>query len=150
MTLAWAGMAATSFIAALLQATNGFGFAVLAVPFFLMLPPAGEAIQINIIVTLALSAVVVPGVRREVDPSLLIRLTLGALIGLALGLVAAAHADPLIVRATAGATVAVFAAALAINRYRRRQPPLRQTPGRDAAAGAVAGIATALVGMSGP
>jgi uncharacterized membrane protein YfcA len=150
MTLAWAGMAATSFAAALLQATSGFGFAVLAVPFFLLLAPAGEAIQINIIVTLALSAVVVPGVRREIDPKLLTRLTLGGLIGLAPGLVAALHADPMIVRTTAGATVAVFAAALAVNRYRRRPPRLMMTPGRDIAAGAVAGVATALVGMSGP
>ena len=147
---AWAGMAATSFAAALLQATNGFGFAVLAVPFFLLLAPPGEAIQITIMVTLAMSAVVVPRVRHAIDPSLLARLTIGSLMGLPIGLVAALHADPLIVSAAAGGTIAVFAAVLAINRLHPRPMVLLLSPGRDMAAGAVAGVATALVGMSGP
>lgn len=150
MTLAWAGMAATSFAAALLQATNGFGFAVLAVPFFLLLSPPGEAIQIIIMLSLAMSVVVVPGIRRAIDVTLLTRLTIGSLVGLPLGLVAALHADPLLVSGAAGATIAAFAAALAVNRYRRRAPVLPLTAGGDLAAGAVAGGATALVGMSGP
>jgi uncharacterized membrane protein YfcA len=150
MGLAWAGLAATSLAAALLQATNGFGFAVLAVPFFLLLAPPDEAIQIIIMLSLAMSAVVVPGVRDAIEPALLTRLTIGSLLGLPLGLVAFAHADPLIVRAAAGATIAVFAAMLAINRYRQRPSRLALTPGRDIAAGTVAGVATALVGMSGP
>ena len=143
-------MAATSFAAALLQATNGFGFAVLAVPFFLVFAPPGEAIQIIIMLSLAMSAVVVPGVRREIEPKLLARLTLGSLVGLPLGLAAALYADPLMVSAAAGAVISVFAAALAVNRYRRRPLAFVLTPGRDVAAGAVAGAATALVGMSGP
>jgi uncharacterized membrane protein YfcA len=142
-------MAATSFAAALLQATNGFGFAVLAVPFFLVLAPPGEAIQIIIMLSLAMSAVV-PGVRREIEPKLLARLTIGGLVGLPLGLAAALHADPHMVSAAAGATIAVFAAALAVNRYRRGPPAFVLTSSRDVAAGAVAGAATALVGMSGP
>jgi uncharacterized protein len=44
----------------------------------------------------------------------------------------------------------VFAAALAVNRYRRRPSAFDLTSSRDVAAGAVAGAATALVGMSGP
>jgi uncharacterized membrane protein YfcA len=150
MSAAWAGMAATSFAAALLQATNGFGFAVLAVPFFLLLAPPGEAIQITIMVTLAMSAVVVPRVRHAIEPSLLARLTIGGLFGLPIGLVAALHADPLIVSAAAGGTIVVFAAVLAINRFHPRPMVLLLSPGRDMAAGAVAGVATALVGMSGP
>ena len=38
MTLfGWAGLAGTTFAAALLQAVSGFGFAVLAVPLYLLL-----------------------------------------------------------------------------------------------------------------
>src|ERR1700722_6702109 len=118
MTLAWAGMAATSFAAALLQATNGFGFAVLAVPFFLLLAPPGEAVQIIIILSLAMSAIVVPGVRQATAADLLARLRVGSFIGLPLGLVAALHAAPTLVSAAAGATIAIFAAALAVSRYR--------------------------------
>src|SRR4029077_19046864 len=57
----WAGMAATSFVAAVLQAANGFGFAVLAVPLFPLFTDPGPAVQLVMIVTLALSAVVLPG-----------------------------------------------------------------------------------------
>src|SRR5580704_9162401 len=150
MGLAWAGLAVTSFAAALLQATNGFGFAVLAVPFFLLLAPPGEAIQIIIMLSLGMSAVVVPAVRDAIEPALLTRLTIGSLAGLPLGLIAFAHADPLIARAAAGATITLFAAMLAVNRVRANPSPLALTPSRDIAAGAVAGAATALVGMSGP
>lgn len=147
---AWAGMAATCFVAALLQATSGFGFAVLAVPFFLILAPPDEAIRIILVLSLAMSAIVVPGVRKSIEPRLLARLTIGSFLGLPLGLLAFAYANPLAVRAAAGALVAVFALVLAESRWTGRHPILTLNPVADLAAGIVAGIATALVGMSGP
>ena len=151
MTLVpWLGMAATSFLAAMLLTTNGFGFAVLAVPFFLLFAPPGEAIQVTIILSLAISLVVLPGLRHGVEWPLLLRLTIGSLAGLPLGLVAFAYAEPLIVRAVAGAVIAAFAAAQAYNRYHQRSPSLAMHPVGDLVAGAAAGAATGLVGMPGP
>src|SRR5271154_5479683 len=87
MTLApWLGMAATSFLAAMLLTTNGFGFAVLAVPFFLLFAPPGEAIQVTIILSSAISLTVLPGLHHDVEWPLLRRLTIGSLAGLPLGL----------------------------------------------------------------
>jgi uncharacterized protein len=146
----WAGLAAVSFAAAVLQATNGFGFAVLAVPFFLLLAPPGEAIQIVIVISLATSVMVIPGLYRSVEPGLLRRLVIGSLIALPAGLVVFSHADPLIVSVAAGATVTIFAAVLAWHRYRDLSAWVAIRPRHDLAAGAVAGIATALVGMAGP
>ena len=151
MTLVpWLGMAATSFLAAMLLTTNGFGFAVLAVPFFLLFAPPGEAIQVTIILSLAISLVVLPGLRHGVERPLLLRLTIGSLAGLPLGLAAFAYAKPLIVRAVAGAVIAAFAAAQAYNRYHQRPPSLAMHPVGDLVAGAAAGAATGLVGMPGP
>lgn len=146
----WAGMAAVSFFAAMLLATNGFGFAVLAVPFFLMFAPAGQAIQIIIILTVAVSLVVALRLRQALDPPLLVRLSVGSVIGLPFGLAAFRFADPLIVRAVAGATVVAFAVMLAWSRLGRRPTRLRMAPRWDLAAGTLAGAANALVGMSGP
>src|ERR1700685_3453759 len=101
----WAGLAAICFAASLLQATSGFGFAVLAVPFFLLLAPAGEAIPLIIVISLATSLLVMTSLYRSVDPGLLRRLTIGSLIALPLGLVASSHADPLIVSMAAGTIV---------------------------------------------
>jgi uncharacterized membrane protein YfcA len=151
MTLApWLGMAVTSFLAAVLLTTNGFGFAVLAVPFFLLFAPPDEAIQDVIILSSAISLVVLPGLRHGVEWPLLRRLVIGSLAGLPLGLVAFAYAEPLIVRAVAGAVIASFAAAQAYNHYHRRPPSLVMHPVGDLVAGAAAGAATGLVGMPGP
>ena len=81
---------------------------------------------------------------------MLLRLTLGSLVGLPLGLAAFAYAEPLIVRAAAGTMITIFAAAQAYNRYHRRPPSLAMHPVGDLAAGALAGAATGLVGMPGP
>jgi uncharacterized membrane protein YfcA len=146
----WAGLAAVSFVASLLQATNGFGFAVLAVPFFLLLAPPGEAIPTIIVISLAVSLFVMPGLYRSIDRGLLWRLLLGSVVTLPLGLVAAAHANPVIVGALAGVIVTGFAAMLAWHRSRALSAVITPRPGWDLAVGGVAGVATALVGMAGP
>jgi uncharacterized membrane protein YfcA len=143
-------MAATSFLAAMLLMTNGFGFAVLAVPFFLLFAPPGEAIQVTIILSLAISLTVLPGLRHGIERPLLLRLTIGSLAGLPLGLAAFAYAEPLIVRAVAGAVITAFAAAQAYNRYHQCPPSLAMHPVGDLVAGAAAGAASGLVGMPGP
>ena len=56
MTLfGWVGLAGTTFAAALLQAVSGFGFAVLAVPLYLLLVAPAQAVQLAIILATALS-----------------------------------------------------------------------------------------------
>ncbi len=135
----------------MLQATSGFGFAVLAVPFFLILAPPDEAIQIIIMLSLAMFSGRRAG-RAPLGSSrrLLTRLTIGSLAGLPFGLAAFAYANPLVVHIAAGAIIVVFAAMLAENRWRGRHAVIALNPAGDLAAGAVAGAATALVGMSGP
>jgi uncharacterized membrane protein YfcA len=151
--LGWAGLAATAFGAALLQAASGFGFAVLAAPLFLIFVGAQRAIQLVIIVTTALSAVVLPGLWRATAPRLFLRLTAGSLAGLPIGLAAFRHADPTVVRIIVGAAILIFALVFGLwGRRGRSEGPglLGMSPGRDLAAGMVSGIATALVGMAGP
>jgi|GEM_PF-571133 uncharacterized membrane protein YfcA len=150
-------LAATTFGSALLYAISGFGFAVLAAPLFLLFLDPARAIQLVIIISTALSIVVVPGLLRAIAPWLLLRLALGSLVGLPLGLVAFRHADPILVRAAAGATIFGFAVLMAVSRRRSGQPGQRKhwtafamSPGGDLAAGAVSGIANAVVGMAGP
>ncbi len=153
MTLfGWAGLAGTTFAAALLQAVSGFGFAVLAVPLYLLLVDPAQAVQLAIILSTALSFAVLPGLRRTIAPALLLRLGAGSLAGLPIGLFSFRHADRLLVRFVVGATILAFGVMMAGFRFRGGQPwaPFGRTRTRDLAAGAVAGAATALVGMAGP
>jgi uncharacterized protein len=96
---------------------------------------------------------VLPGLWRAVVPGLLLRLGLGSLAGLPLGLIAFRRADPIVVRALVGGTILAFAILL---EWRRRcgsgelSGPFAVRPGLEVATGAVSGVATALVGMAGP
>jgi len=151
--LDWAGLAATTTAAALLQAASGFGFAVLATPLFLLFVDPSCAVQLVIIITTVLSLVVLPGLWRAIVPGLLLRLGLGSLAGLPVGLVAFRLADPILVRALVGGTILAFAILL---EWRRRRGSAELSgsfavrPGLEVATGAVSGVATALVGMAGP
>jgi len=150
-------LAATTFGSALLYAISGFGFAVLAVPLFLLFLDPAPAIEIVIIISTVLSIIVLRGLLPAIAPWLLFRLALGSLVGLPLGLVAFRYADPILVRAAAGAMIFGFAILMAISRRRSGQAgqgkhwtAFAMSPGLDLAAGAVSGIAAALVGQPGP
>jgi uncharacterized protein len=146
----WGGMAATCFFAALLVATSGFGFALLAVPGLLLFAPPGETVQLVLIVSVAVLIFVLPGLHDALDAPLLRRFALGGLVGLPFGLIGFRYADPVLVRAMVGVVVVAFALVLAFNRYAKWRLTIAMHPGRDLAAGAVAGAATALVGIPGP
>ena len=150
-------LAATTFGSALLYAISGFGFAILAAPLFLLFLDPARAIQLVIIISTVLSIVVLRGLLPAIAPWLLLRLALGGLVGLPLGLVAFRYADPTLVRAVAGAMIFGFAILMAVSRRRSGQPgqgrhwtAFAVSPGLDLAAGAASGIASALVGQPGP
>jgi uncharacterized membrane protein YfcA len=154
-------LAATTFGSALLYAMSGamsgFGFAVVAAPLFLLFLDPARAIQLLIIISTVLSIVVLRGLLPAIAPWLLLRLALGSLVGLPLGLVAFRYADPILVRAAAGAMIFGFAILMAVSRRRSGQPgqdkhwtAFAMSPGLDLAAGAVSGFAGALVGQPGP
>jgi hypothetical protein len=150
-------LAATTFGSALLYAISGFGFAVLAAPLFLLFLDPARAIQLVIIISTVLSIIVLRGLLPAIAPWLLLRLALGSLVGLPLGLVAFRYADPILVRAAAGAMIFGFAILRAVSRLRSGQPgqgkhwpAFTMSPGLDLAAGVVSGIASALVGQPGP
>jgi len=149
-------LAATTFGSALLYAISGFGFAVLAAPLFLMFLDPARAIQLVVIISTVLSVVVLRGLLAAIAPWLLLRLTLGSLVGLPLGLVAFRYADPILVGAAAGAMIFGFAIMMAVSR-RSGQPgqakhsaAFEMSSRLDLAAGAVSGFAGALVGQPGP
>jgi uncharacterized protein len=151
--LDWAGLAATAAGAAVLYTLTGFGFAVLAAPLFLLFVDPQRAIQLVIIISTALSLVALPGLWRAVTPGLLLRLGLGSLAGLPLGLIAFRRADPVLVRALVGAVILAFAVLLGWRRWYGAAEPRGAfviRPRLELATGALSGIATALVGMAGP
>jgi uncharacterized membrane protein YfcA len=149
--------AAATFGAALLYAITGFGIALLATPLFLLFLDPARAIQLVIIISTAVSIVVVPGLLQAIAPWLLLRLALGSLVGLPIGLVAFRYTDPILVQAAAGAMIFGFGILMGVSRLRSGRPgegehwtAFAMSPGLDLAAGAVSGFAGVLVGQPGP
>ena len=115
-------LAATTFGSALLYAISGFGLSVLAAPLFLLFLDPSRAIQLVIIISTVLSIIVLRGLLPAIAPWLLLRLALGSLLGLPLGLIAFRYADPILVRAAAGAMIFGFAILMAVSHRRSDQP----------------------------
>jgi len=104
----------------LLYTLTGFGFAVLLTPAFLLFVDPPQAVQLVIIISTALSITTLPGLWRAIAPALLLRLTLGSIAGLPLGLIVLRDADPAVVRRLIGATILALAAVICW--VRRRGP----------------------------
>ena len=74
------------FLASVLQAATGFGFAIMATPFLLLVFDSRDCIQISIILSFFISIVLAPKIRHEIDYVLLKRLILGSISGVLAGL----------------------------------------------------------------
>lgn len=130
--------------AALMQACTGFGFSVLATPFLLLIYPAREAIQINIILSIVISAGLLPRIAQDVDRSLLQRLVVGSLAGGMIGVLIYAYANADLLRLIIGILLLLVTALILI------KIRLRRTGSRDGLVGVVSGMLTSGLGMPGP
>jgi len=73
------------FFAAILQAATGFGFAIMATPFLLLVFGSRESVQISIILSFVVSLLLMRKIVKDVDIGLLKRLILGSVVGVPLG-----------------------------------------------------------------
>lgn len=74
-------------VSSILQAATGFGFAIMAIPFLLLLLEPHDAIQLNIIACLLISLIMIYKIRKEINREILVRLIKGSMIGILPGLV---------------------------------------------------------------
>jgi uncharacterized membrane protein YfcA len=95
--------------AAGIQSLTGFGLAILAVPFLLLLYDPQVVVPVIVLSGVALSVFLVVESRRQMRPSQIATVTAGALFGLPLGAAALVAWSPAALKVVTGATVAVFA-----------------------------------------
>ncbi|MDP6788134.1 MAG: sulfite exporter TauE/SafE family protein [Rhodospirillales bacterium] len=147
----WFLLTTVSFVAALVQASTGFGFAIVAVPFYLIILGSLTAIQVSLMVTLVITVVIAMRVWHAAPPALLGRLVVGTLVGFPLGIVAYRHADLETAKLAVGLLITGFAAWLFLA---QRGRPVVENPAThpfaDVAIGIVSGAMTTSLGMPGP
>jgi uncharacterized membrane protein YfcA len=103
------GLQVAVLLAALLQAATGIGFGVIAGPIILMAMNSGSAIQVSILLSFLIAAVLAPMLFRKVDRVLLVRFLLGTLLGLPVGIYVFLQVSVEVLKLLAGLSVLFMA-----------------------------------------
>ncbi len=158
--LSFAALAAVAFFAATVQAATGFGFAIMAVPFFLLIMGSLSAIQVTAVINFVISLVLLQRLLKDAPRRLLLHLILGSLAGFPIGLVVYRAADLNSMKLVVGVLITVFALILLIREWRVRrsdsQPQAANSaafvarPVPEFAVGVVSGAMAVALAMPGP
>lgn len=114
----FAVLAGVTVFAATVQAATGFGFALLAVPFFLMVMGSLAAIQVAAVVSFVISLVLLPGLLKDIPAKLLMHLVAGSIAGFPVGLWLYRAADLQNVKLAIGILITVFTCVVAAREFR--------------------------------
>jgi uncharacterized protein len=140
----WIVLVLIVLIASLLQTSTGYGFSIIGTPFLLLIYPAHTAIQVNIILSICLSAFMIFKIRKEVDKSLLIRLIKGSIAGLFFGIFLYLFLDIRLLKMTVGSLILILTILLIF------KLTINQTSNRDFLTGGISGLLTTSIGVPGP
>lgn len=130
--------------ASILQTSTGFGFSILATPFLLLLFSVSDAIQINLILSLIISAALISKIRNDIDFGILKRLIIGSVAGMPIGIAVFVVAD--MQKMKLGISVIILLLTILLILSLR----IQRTRGRDFLFGGLSGSLTTSIGMPGP
>lgn len=74
------------FFASLLQATTGFGFAIMSTPFLLLVYDSRDCIQLSILLSFTIALILTPKIWRDIHYGLLQKLIIGSIVGIPVGI----------------------------------------------------------------
>src|SRR5215813_13865898 len=126
----------------------GFGTALMALGIWLYVLPPAIAVPLVLVCSVIAQLSTLPSIWKTIDLSIVWPFLIGGLIGVPLGTMLIAHADPEVFKLTIGVFLLVFPAAL----YFQRKEMAVSFGGKtaDAAIGFAGGILGGLAGLSGP
>lgn len=133
-------------VAACVSAVTGFGYALIATPFLVLLLPPSLAVPIVLISWSPLAIVLIWECHREMSPRRILHLLLFALIGMPFGVYGLAHLPSSTTQSIIGGTTIVAALMLVV----RRGEPLKREGVARIAAGLLSGLIGGGSGMTGP
>jgi hypothetical protein len=125
----------------------GFGTALMALGIWLYVLPPSAAVPLVLICSVVAQTATLPSMWKSFDLTLVWPFLIGGLLGVPLGTMLVAHADPTIFKLTVGIMLLVFPTALYFSR-----PMAFEFGGRiaDGIVGFIGGILGGLAGLSGP
>ncbi|MFC5650568.1 sulfite exporter TauE/SafE family protein [Paenibacillus solisilvae] len=129
-------------LAAMIQTSTGFGFAIIAIPLFILLYPTHYAILLSVFLSLISSLTTLPRVVKDIDKLLLKRLLIGSLFGLPLGGLLYYTADVAWLKLIVGFAIILSALSIMIK--------IRFPLGDGKRIGFLSGFLTSSIGVPGP
>src|SRR5262245_49014032 len=126
---------------------TGFGTSLMALGIWLYVMPPSIAVPLVVICSVIAQLSTLPSLWKNFDLALVWPFVIGGLLGVPIGTLLVAHADPEVFKLTVGVFLLVFPVALCVSK------PMALTIGgkpADAAIGFAGGILGGLAGLSGP
>lgn len=108
------------FFASVLQATTGFGFAIMATPFLLLVFDSRECIQISIILSFVVSLLLISKIKKDFDIGLLRRLIIGSIAGVPLGLLFYKYVNLDVLKMTVSVVILILTIILIIRSFKTK------------------------------
>lgn len=146
----WPQLLIVTLLAGVAQGVAGFGFTLLAVSFYLLILRSTDAVQLVILINLAVSTVLVARLWRAVPRRLWAALASGGLIGFPAGLWLFARADVDLLELAVAALTIGFALTALVRERRPPAAPIAHRPPTAVTVGMSAGVLTSLLGAPGP
>jgi uncharacterized membrane protein YfcA len=131
-------------VASILQTSTGFGFSIMATPFLLLMFEPAEAIQINLVLSLVISAALIRKIRKDMDIGILKRFIIGSMAGLPIGMMVFLVINISSLKLIVSLMILVLTMML-IFKFR-----VSRGNSRDLAVGGLSGAFTTSMGMPGP
>jgi uncharacterized membrane protein YfcA len=146
--LQWSILAGITLFGAVAQSAIGFGFALIAVPVFLLVLNVEEAVQIAMVLSMAISVVMIFPVYRDIPRLTSRNLLVGSVFGFPLGFLFYSVATPELIKLVVA--VSIIVALLCSYLKKRISSHLRETTSITIAAGVVSGAMVTSIAMAGP
>lgn len=131
-------------VASVLQTSTGFGFSILATPFLLLLFEPADAIQINLILSLVISVLLINAIKNDINYDILKRFIIGSILGLPVGIITFMLINVGNLKMGIGLLIILLTIML-ILRFR-----INRSGRRDLVVGGLSGSLTSSIGMPGP
>src|ERR1700761_5195841 len=144
---AYALLFAGAFAGGFVSGLAGFGTALMALGLWLYILPPTVAVSLTLICSVVAQTATLPSMWKSFDLSLVWPFVIGGLLGVPIGVMLIAHADPRVFKLTIGTFLLIFPIALYFS------GPMAFTFGgriADGAIGFAGGILGGLAGLSGP
>ena len=142
---------AAVFVAAVFQSATGIGFGLIAGPVLLLVMNNASAVQVTILLSLLISAVLAPSVYGRADRGLLLNFVLGTVVGVPIGVILYRQSSIGLLKFTMGLVVLLMAVSVSrrIGLGVRSETTPKQKMA-DIGIGVLSGVMGASLAMPGP